>query len=29
MPLGGFTKKSRSTDAYNKLWLELMMRADE
>jgi chromosome partitioning protein len=29
MPLGGFTKKSQSTDAYNELWLELMMRADE
>ena len=28
MPLGGFTKKSASVDAYNKLWLELMMRAD-
>ena len=29
MPLGGFTRKSQSTDAYNELWLELMMRADE
>ncbi|MEY3882512.1 MAG: hypothetical protein RIQ94_3308, partial [Pseudomonadota bacterium] len=29
MPLGGFTNKSRSTDAYNELWKELMMRTDD
>ena len=28
MPLGGFIKKSHSTDAYNKLWQEILMRAD-
>jgi len=28
MPLGGFTHKSRSIDAYNELWQELMMRID-
>jgi len=28
MPLGGFIHKSRSTEAYNELWQELMMRAD-
>ncbi|MDD1643888.1 MAG: AAA family ATPase, partial [Methylococcaceae bacterium] len=26
MPLGGFIHKSRSTDAYNELWQELMIR---
>ena len=29
MPLGGFINKSRSMDAYNALWEELMMRTDE
>jgi hypothetical protein len=24
MPLGGFINKSRSMDAYNELWIELM-----
>jgi chromosome partitioning protein len=28
MPLGGFIHKSRSLDAYNELWQELMMRID-
>ena len=28
MPLGGFIHKSRSIDAYNELWQELMMRID-
>lgn len=28
MPLGGFMHKSRSLDAYNELWQELMMRID-
>ena len=27
MPLGGFVNKSRSTEAYNDLWLEMMDRA--
>ena len=26
MPLGGFIKKSKSTEAYNELWQELLMR---
>ena len=28
MPLGGFIHKSRSMNAYNALWQEMMMRID-
>ena len=28
MPLGGFIKKSLSTNAYNALWQEITMRVD-
>ena len=28
MPLGGFIKKSPSTNAYNALWQEITMRLD-
>jgi hypothetical protein len=29
MPLGGFTTKSKSLDAYQALWKELLMRTDD